>query len=249
MSDISNVDYPGNKRDSEFYKIGELCKSDKFYQHNYHNFYPKFIEHYKAFNEMAMLEIGVENKYSLNLWLNYYPNAFIYGADINISDEGDRYKIFKADQSKQSDLIMVKNSIKKPLYLIIDDGSHISEHQIMTFDLLFDSLLPGGTYIIEDIETSYWSKNHIYTYATNYGYHNSKSVVEFFKLVIDDVNGLFLTDKNKSIQTQIIANRLSEKTRKNISTITFTHNTIIITKKTEEEIKCRATDYYWKQNL
>ena len=250
MSEIINVDYHGNKRDAEFYKIGEQCKSDKFFQHNYHNFYPKFIEHYKKFNNLAMLEIGVENKYSIDLWLNYFPNAFIYGADINVSDDGDnRYKIFKADQSNIKDLLLIKKNIITPLFLIIDDGSHIPEHQLLTFDTLFDILLPGGTYIIEDIETSYWSKNYIYNYVTNYGYHHPKSIVEFFKLVVDDINSLFLTDENKNIQNSFITNRLSEENRKNISTITFTHNTIIITKKSEEEINYRSTDYYWKQNL
>ena len=68
MSNNVQVDYPGNKTDADFYKIGKECKSDKFNQHNYHNFYPKFIEHYKEFNNLAMLEIGVENKYSINLW-------------------------------------------------------------------------------------------------------------------------------------------------------------------------------------
>lgn len=248
MSNI-NVDYPGNKMDAEFYKIGKNCKSDKFYQHNYHNFYPKFIEHYTKFNDLAMLEIGVENKYSLNLWLKYYPNAFIYGADINVSDEGERFKIFKADQSKPDDLNMIINNITKPLFLIIDDGSHIPEHQILTFNLLFNKLLPGGTYIIEDIETSYWSKNFIYNYKTNYGYHHPKSIIEFFKLVIDDINRLFLTDNNKNIQKDFIRNRLSENVRENISTITFTHNSIIITKKSEEEINYRPSEYYWKENL
>lgn len=244
-----NIDYPGNKIDAEFYKIGKLCKSDKFYTHNYHNFYPKFIEHYKYLNDLAMLEIGVENNYSLNLWLNYFPNAYIYGADINISDEGERYKIFKIDQSNHHDLNILINSITKPLFLIVDDGSHIPEHQILTFNFLFNKLLPGGTYIIEDIETSYWSKNKIYNYETKYGYHHPKSIVEFFKLVVDDINSLFLTNENKIHQNNFIRNMLSENNRQNISTITFTHNTIIITKKTDEEIKARQKEYYWKQNL
>jgi hypothetical protein len=249
MSELTNVDYPANKRESEFFIIGNDCKSDKFYQHHYYNFYPKFIEHYKNFYNLAMLEIGVENKYSLELWLKYFPNAFIYGADINISEEGERYKIFKADQSNINDLFYISNGITKPLFLIIDDGSHIPEHQIMTFNFLFEFLLPGGTYIIEDIETSYWSKNKIYNYKTNYGYHNDKSVVEFFKLVVDDINTLFLTEENKNIQKNIIKDKLSEKVRQNISTITFTHNSIIITKKTQQEIEHRQIDYYWKQNL
>jgi hypothetical protein len=200
-----------------------------------------------------MLEIGVENKYSINLWLEYFPNAFIYGLDINVSEEGDKYKIFKADQSNELELLNVASSIRSSLhnklFLIVDDGSHIPEHQILSFNLFFDLLLPGGTYIIEDIETSYWSKNGIYSYKTNYGYHHNNSVVEFFKLVIDDINALFLTNENKEMQKFIIQNKLFENTRENISSITFSQNAIIITKKTEEQIKCTKKDYYWKQNL
>lgn len=246
---MSDIDYPGNKRESEFFKIGIKNNSDKFYHHHYYNFYPKFIEYYKLYPDLAMLEIGVENKYSLNLWLEYFPKAYIYGIDINISEEGDRYKIFKVDQSKIIELYNVMSKIIKPLFLIVDDGSHIPEHQILSFNLLFELLLPGGTYIIEDIETSYWSKNTIYNYETKYGYHHPKSVVEFFKLVVDDVNSLFLTDENKLLQKSFIKNMLSENNRQNISTITFTHNTIIITKKTNEEINNRSKDYYWKKNL
>ena len=48
-----------------------------------------------------------------------------------------------------------------------------------TFDLLFRQvLLPGGTYIIEDIETSYWSRNGLYGYTTRYGYHHENSCIE-----------------------------------------------------------------------
>lgn len=245
-----SIDYPGNKRDSEFFEIGNICGSDKFYRHHYYNFYPKFIEYYKIFSNIAMLEIGIDQKCSLNLWLNYFPNAFVYGIDINISDEGDMYKIFKADQSQTDDLHNIMHQITKPLFLIVDDGSHIPEHQILSFNLLFELLLPGGTYIIEDIELSYWIRNHVSSdYKINYGYHHKQSLVEFFKLVVDDINSLFLTEENKRKQTEIIEHKLSQKTRQNISTITFTHNTIIITKKTEEELKYRSTDYIWKTYL
>ena len=43
----------------------------------------------------------------------------------------------------------------KKVELIVDDGSHVPEHQILSFNFLFKNLLsPGSTYIIEDIETS-----------------------------------------------------------------------------------------------
>ncbi len=35
--------------------------------------------------------------------------------------------------------------------IIIDDGSHIASHILLTFETLFPHLLPGGTYIVEDI--------------------------------------------------------------------------------------------------
>ena len=38
--------------------------------------------------------------------------------------------------------------------IIIDDGSHIEEHQIFTFGVLFPKLKPGGVYIVEDISSS-----------------------------------------------------------------------------------------------
>ena len=42
--------------------------------------------------------------------------------------------------------------------------------KVASFDYLFDkALLPGGCYIVEDIETSYWTKNGLYGYTTRWG--------------------------------------------------------------------------------
>ena len=44
-----------------------------------------------------------------------------------------------------------------PFDIIIDDGSHVVSHQIASFNALFDEALkPGGIYMVEDLETSYW---------------------------------------------------------------------------------------------
>lgn len=196
-----------------------------------------------------MLEIGIENKFSLNLWLEYFPKSFIYGMDINKEEIGSRYHIIKSDQSKIEDLNKALQIIKHPLFLIIDDGSHIPEHQLLTFNTLFNYLEPGGTYIIEDIETSYWSKNGLYGYSTQYGFKHKNSLIEIFKNLLDDINSHFLTIEIQKIQDSILEEKLSKITRNNISNITFAHNTIIITKKTITEIECRDNKYYWFQNL
>ncbi len=40
--------------------------------------------------------------------------------------------------------------------IIIDDGSHVPQHQIISLACLLRALNPGGLYIIEDLKTSYW---------------------------------------------------------------------------------------------
>ena len=43
-----------------------------------------------------------------------------------------------------------------PLDIVIDDGSHINEHVITSFNALFPHVRPGGLYVIEDVQTAYW---------------------------------------------------------------------------------------------
>lgn len=153
-----------------FAELGRKHGTDKVTHHGYHRFYPRFIEQYRSLPAgQAMLEIGVDQSHSLNMWLEYYPNAFIYGVDISIGKTGDRFAIFKADQGQLSEMRrIVDRDLQHPLFLIVDDGSHIPEHQVQCFDYLFGSaaLLPGGTYIVEDIETSYWTRGGLYGYTT-----------------------------------------------------------------------------------
>lgn len=216
-------------------KYGKMFNTDKIISHKYHNIYSQFIEKFENING-SMIEIGIEESYSLKMWLNLFKNIHIYGFDINIEKTGDRYDIFKGDQSNEEDLNKFTKIIDKPVYFINDDGSHIPEHQLLTFNKLFPYLEEGGIYIIEDIETSYWSKGHIYNYDTTYGYKNSKSIIEIFKNVIDCVNSKFLLNK---IETPI-------KHLDNIKMISFLYNCIIIEKKNKEE---EVNKYNFHYNL
>lgn len=42
-----------------------------------------------------------------------------------------------------------------PFDVIIDDGSHVGEHQWTSFRALIDHVKPGGWYVLEDLSTSY----------------------------------------------------------------------------------------------
>lgn len=52
---------------------------NKIYHHGYHRFYDKYIKR----DIKKLLEIGIEDGKSVNLWLQYCPEATIYGLDIN----------------------------------------------------------------------------------------------------------------------------------------------------------------------
>jgi hypothetical protein len=170
---IGDIGCPVNKEGADFAALGRTHGTDKVTHHGYHRFYPRFLEHYRALPAgLAMLEIGVDQSHSLRTWLDYFPRAFIYGVDISISKAGERFKIFKADQSRTEDMRrIVESELRHPLFLVVDDGSHVPEHQVACFDLLFQSsaLQPGGTYIVEDIETSYWTRGGLYGYNTRCG--------------------------------------------------------------------------------
>jgi hypothetical protein len=234
---LSHVDNALTSHEGLFAQIGTRTGTDKIFHHGYHRFYPPLLDRFRSVDGGGMLEIGVDESKSLRLWLEYFPLAFIYGIDIGVTKGGPRFKIMQADQSKTPELRrLVKDEIKHPLFFIIDDGSHIPEHQVSSFDYLFgDVLLPGGTYIIEDIETSYWKKNGLYGYDTRYGYHHQYSVVEVFKDLLDDIQQEFLNREARDTQDRRMHGCVSRDTRNKINTIAFGQNCILITKKTAAE--------------
>ncbi|QTH20601.1 hypothetical protein HRJ34_20005 [Rhizorhabdus wittichii] len=91
---------------------------------------------------------------SMRMWYEFFPNAAFYGLDINPADhlENDRIKTFVVDQSSVESLNGFKKQIGKTMFdIIIDDGSHIADHQQLTLSLLWERLKPGGYYVIEDL--------------------------------------------------------------------------------------------------
>jgi hypothetical protein len=97
---------------------------------------------------------GYQPGASLRMWRDYFPNATIYGIDIAQDAvylaRGEGIETFLADASKQSELLRIA-AITGKLDLIIDDGSHDPEHQILAAHTLMPYLNHGGLYIIEDV--------------------------------------------------------------------------------------------------
>ena len=103
--------------------------------------------------QIRLLEIGVLLGGSLRMWEEYFPNAELHGADIDDRSEyaTSRIRIHQTDQTKSDQLQL----LPRDCHIIVDDGGHTMLQQQLTLTTLFEShLLPGGTYILEDLHTS-----------------------------------------------------------------------------------------------
>lgn len=156
-----NFDYDYSKFRETFKKNGSN-KGGEWKQRNniIRSFYADFYEDIllnKDIKNLLEIGIGLSNEApgsSLKSWKELYPNANIYGADINKSVlfEEDRIKTFYTNQLSRFDLLEFKKNLNNTKFdVIIDDGLHTYEANINTFETLFSLLEKKGFYFIEDI--------------------------------------------------------------------------------------------------
>jgi demethylmacrocin O-methyltransferase len=141
-----------------------LYGADKSSRH--HDYARQYAHHLRARRRSvrSVLEIGVggygspfKGGPSLRMWRTYFPNAQIYGLDIEAKQlpPEKRITVIQGDQGNHQFLVSLAQKYG-PFDLVIDDGSHFGRHQHASFNALFPTLLPGAMYVIEDLETSYW---------------------------------------------------------------------------------------------
>ncbi len=148
---------------SDLVRVGGLFGTDKW---GSHQFLRHYETHFQALREepLNLLEIGVggyDHPYvggeSLRTWKAYFPKANIFGIDIYDKRKLEEERI-KTFQGSQTDAVFLRNVVQQigEVDIIIDDGSHVNEHVIETFEILFPLLKNPGIYVIEDTQTSYW---------------------------------------------------------------------------------------------
>lgn len=130
-----------------------------FYTPVYHSLFAK-----RRHDPICLLEIGVGGYdspvlggSSLAMWADYFPNGRVVGIDINEKrlSLDSRISIHKGSQTDSAFLKKIAAE-HGPFDIIIDDGSHIPQHVVQTFHILWPTLADGGFYIIEDTQTSLW---------------------------------------------------------------------------------------------
>jgi hypothetical protein len=105
--------------------------------------------------------------------------------------EEEQVKIFIGSQSDRVFLQELKKLIP-PIDILIDDGGHMMDQQIITFEELFDCVKDDGLYVCEDLHTSYWITH-------GGGYRRRGTFIEFSKNLIDYLNGWHTRQKDFTI--------------------------------------------------
>lgn len=177
-------------------------KSSRF--HNYLDFYQEQLPN-QSF-EGRLLEIGVMDGYSMEMWREYYPNATqIIGLDIMPKD----HLLFPGVELLQinaTDIEAVR--ALGEFDIIIDDGSHMSlEQQQAFFWLYYNQLSHGGFYVIEDLWTSYMPAyvNSKYTTAEVLErLENAGMKMTYFSYSHDGIERIFPEYKDLDSETVVI---------------------------------------------
>ena len=120
---------------------------------HYFDIYDRHFHRFRG-KEVHVLEIGIYSGGSLEMWRDYFgPQSCIYGVDIQPecrAYESANVKIFIGDQANSSFWRDVRRSVPT-LDIVIDDGGHLPEQQIVSIEELLPFMRPGGVYCCEDV--------------------------------------------------------------------------------------------------
>ena len=135
------------------------------------------------------------------------------------------------DQSNPEQMNRFMAQVGGDFDIIIDDGSHIVAHQIISFKTLFPYLKSGGIYVIEDLFSSYW---------TEYGGAGSRqnpvassgSTIVFLQALLHDLN--YIGARNAYANIDVCPKEIVDSLnyyQKNIKAMHFTTNLCVIIKR------------------
>jgi len=133
--------------------------------------------HQKFPSIKKVLEIGVQRGGSLKLWEKLF-DAKVIGVDIDPAcaayGDGINRHVYIGSQT---DVEFLTRDVvpHAPFDLIIDDGGHWSNQQIISFNTLWPHLASKGIYLIEDLGTTY-------VFPNNYG------CMQFLKDLVDSID-------------------------------------------------------------
>lgn len=194
-SDIELKQIIAEEKYSSVYATNDLWK---YFVSNQHRLIHKWVDFFKVYEryfekyrntDVVICEVGVGGGGSLQMWKNYFGSkCTVIGIDnreICKQYEEERITVEIGSQSDPEFWAYIKKKYPK-IDILIDDGGHTMEMQIVTFENMFGHIADGGVYLCEDTHTSYWD-------VYGGGYKKKDSYIEYTKNFIDDINAYYST--------------------------------------------------------
>jgi len=204
--------------------------TDKWNSHWYAQHYESLLKKDRR-NKINILEIGVggyddprQGGGSLRMWRAFFPHGHVYGVDIFDKTPHNQRRI-KTFQGSQADPVFLDKIAMKigKIDIIVDDGSHLCEHVIFTFQHLFPHLADDGVYIVEDTQTSYWADHG----GNEMDRNDLTTSMGYFKGLVDGLNWEEYRGNYSPTYLDL-----------NVRSISFYHNLLVIRKGANREGSC-----------
>ena len=200
-------------------------KNKKNLIHKWDHYFEIYDRHFKKYKDkdVVLLEVGVSRGGSLQMWSDYFgEGSKFYGIDIDPrckEFENENTKIFIGSQADRKFLNYVKDNIP-PIDILIDDGGHYMNQQIILFEQLFGYIKRNGVYLCEDTHSSYWL-------VFGGGYKRRGTFIEYSKNFIDMLNAFH------SEQSKYKINNFT----KSVNSIHYYDSVLVIEKRKREKPK------------
>ena len=163
-----------------------------YIKHNYTELYGDLLRFYRD-KPISLLEVGVRFGGSLMMWGDFFEKGEIHGLDIDISQikseiVNERIHLHEGNAYDYSEARKIFGN--KKFDIIIDDGSHILDHQISFMNIYCDFLSDDGVLIVEDIKDIGDARKIIDLFS---GRRNKCSIIDRTHCVpsLDDINVVY----------------------------------------------------------
>lgn len=167
VTDIREIalDEEAEKRSASLGDIFVAHGSDKT-EHGYHLLYGSLFNDPSSVTNVFEIGIGTPNPdvpsnmgpegrpgASLRAFREFFPNASIFGADVDsrILFNEEKITTFALDQTDGASFTRIEKELPTSFDLIIDDGLHSPHANLRTLNFGLKKIRPGGWVVIEDI--------------------------------------------------------------------------------------------------
>lgn len=168
-------------RDLPVYRAFQASPFSSIKHTSYFQVYEALLSRFRG-QKITFVEIGVLNGGSLFMWRDYFgPQARIIGIEYNpeaVRWREHGFEIFIGSQSDPQFWTRFFGEVGA-VDVVLDDGGHTNEQQIVTVDQCLPYVKDGGLILVEDTCTSY---------IKGFGNPSRYSFVEWVKRLVDNIN-------------------------------------------------------------